>query len=320
MEQRVRTELGRIPGFADYRRKEDRRDDDKRIRVGIADTLSKQVDALTRLNAGLVEARNLTQISRIERAIGQIRLLGDRVRTATYGYGGLFTENSVDEQVLDQLRHFDLALQREIDALAALVTGLSSAGSTPTDADVAALNTEITRLSLLIDSRTQVVDTAKPHQDADVLSLLATNPPPPSSPLLSLALGDTFSVLGENYQTDAMMTLIDGDVRFHLARVGENKQGAGQWFLASSNPEVPSAFLVENETDPAAAQPMKSAAANVHSGKGKRDGVSAQYAFTANAGDDGAVSFSYVIGDEVRHMAGRRVNDIDVEVYGSATS
>jgi hypothetical protein len=313
MDQQVKSALERIPGYAGYRRKEDRRDDDKRIRNEIADALSTQVDTLTRRNAALVEARALTQVSRIERVIGQIRLLADRIRTATYGYGGLFSENSVDELVLDQIRQFDLALQREIATLAKLVT-------TPSDVDLEQLQGEVSRLGELVDARTQVVDTAKPHQDTKVLSLLDTNPAPEPSPLLSVALGDTFSVLGDNYQTDAIMTLVDGDIRIHMARVGENAEGAAQWFVASSTPEIPTSLLVEAADGTLPIQPMRSAAANVQSAKGKREGVSAQYSYTAGETPDGQVAFSYTIGDEARHLTGRRINDMDIEFFGAAHS
>lgn len=320
MDQRVKSALERVPGYVDYRRKEDRRDDDKRIRVEIADALSTQVDALTRRNAALVEARELTQVSKVERVIGQVRLLADRIRTATYGYGGLFSANTVDELALDQIRQFDLALQREIDTLAKFVAGLSNASSAPVDTDLDAIQAEVSRLGTLVDARTQVVDTAKPHQDAKVLSLLETTPEPQLSPLLSLGLGDTFSVLGDNYRTDAVITLTDGDTRLQLARVGENDQGAGQWFLASSTPEIPTSFLAEGETVIPAGQPMRPAAANVQSGKGRREGVSAQYAYNVEDAPDGAVTFGYVIGDEARQLTGKRVNDIDVEFYGAAQS
>ena len=320
MDQQVKKALERVPGYAGYRRKEDRRDDDKRIRGEIADALSAQVDALTQHNAALVEARELTQISRIERLIGQIRLLADRIRTATYGYGGLFSENSVDEPVLDQIRQFDLALQRETGTLAKLVTGLSNPGTTPPDAALAELQKEVSRLDALIDARTQVVDTAKPHQDSSVLSLLDTNPVPKPSPLLSVGLGDTFSVLGDNYQADAIMTLMDGDIRIHMVRVGENAQGAAQWFLTSSTPEIPTSLLVEAAAGTPPGQPMRSAAANVQSGKGKREGVSAQYSYTAAEPPSEATAFSYTIGDELRHLTGGRVNDIDIEYFGAAHS
>ncbi len=318
MEQQVKSALERIPGYAGYRRKEDRRDDDKRIRTEIADALSAQVDALTRRNAALVEARELTQISKIERLIGQIRLLADRIRTATYGYGGLFSQDSVDEPVLDQIRLFDLALQREVTTLAELVSG--HADPAPTVAELDAIQREVSRLGALVDARGQVVDTAKPHQDAKVLSLLDTNPEPPSSALLSVNLGDTFSVLGDNYLTDAVVTLIDGDIRIHLARVGENDQGAGRWFLASSTPEIPTSHLVEAEDGTPPIGAMRSAAANVQSSRGKREGVSAQYSYTIASSSDGEIAFSYIIGDEARYLVGKRINDIDVEFFGAAQS
>ncbi len=316
----MRTGLERIPGYAGYRRKEDRRDDDKRIRNEISDALSAQVDALTRRNAALVEARDLTQISKIERLIGQVRLLADRIRTATYGYGGLFSENTVDEPVLDQIRQFDLALQREVSTLVTLVDGLSNSISTPANSDLDTLQHEVSRLDVLVDGRAQVVDTARPHQDAKVLSLLDTIPEPKPSPLLSVEPGDTFSVLGDNYQTDAIVTLVDGDRRIRLARVGDNAEGAEQWFLASSVPEIPTSLLVQEDDGTPPGLVMRSAAANVQSSKGVREGVSAQYSFTAEGEPESKVAFSYIIGDETRYLTGKPINDLDVEFFGAAQS
>lgn len=320
MEERIGSLLRRVPGYTSYRQKEERRDDDKRVRVAIADDLGNLVDALSRRNAALVEARELSQISRIERLIGQIRLLADRVRTATYGYGGIFTENSVDESVLDQIRQFDLAFQRETDELSSIVGRISDAAATPAESDLDAVQTEIARLGLLVDGRAQVVQTARPHQDAEVLSLLETNAPPEPSPLLSVGLGDTFSVLGDNYRADAIVTFVDGDIRILLARVGEDDHALPRWFLASSTPEISTASLVERGGESELTLTMKSAAANVQSAKGKREGVPAQYAYAADDVADGGVSFGYIIGDETRHMSGRKVNDMDIELYGAAQS
>jgi len=318
MEERIGNVLLRVPGYAGYRDKEDRRDDDKRIRGMIADALVALVDSLTRRNAGLVEARELTHISRIERLIGQLRVLGDRIRTATYGYGGIFTENAVDEAVLEQIRLFDLAFQREIDQLGMIVAKVSGNAAMPVEEDLELLQSEISRLGLLVDARTQVVDTARPHQDAEVLSLLETNPPPAPSPLLAVGLGDTFSVLGDNYRTDAIVSLVDGDTRIQLSRVGENAQGVAQWFLASTAPELPTALLMELESDGEPAPSTKSAAANVQSAKGNREGIPAQYAYAADGDTDNTIRFSYIIGDESRHLAGQRVNEADIELYGTA--
>lgn len=318
MDERIGSVLLRIPGYAGYRKKEERRDDDKRIRVVIADELTGLVDSLTRQNASLVEQRELSRISRIERVVGKLRLLSDRLRTATYGYGGVFTENSVDEMVLDQIRQFDLAFQREIVELSKIVATVSNTVTPPTDADLETLESEISRLGLLVNSRSQVMDTAKPHEDAEVLTLLEENPPANVSPLLSVGLGDTFSVLGDNYRTDAIITLVAGETRLQLSRVGENEQGLAQWFLASTTPEIPTALLLERDTKGVPVAPMKPAAANVQSANGKREGVSAQYASAADGGTDGEITFSYSIGDESRYLTGRKVNDVDIELYGAA--
>ena len=122
MVDRLKDLLGRIPGYNGYRDKENRRDEDRRLRETIADTIVLSVDTLTSYNARLSADREFSSLSKVESLVGQIRLLADRIRTASYGYGGIFTERSVDEAALDQLRQFDLALQREAEGLASAVS------------------------------------------------------------------------------------------------------------------------------------------------------------------------------------------------------
>src|SRR5205807_2129346 len=70
---------------------------------------------LTDLQGELVRSHRLTDIGTIERLERSLRLFADRVRVATYGYGGLFSDRSIDERALDQLQAFDRALGDGLD-------------------------------------------------------------------------------------------------------------------------------------------------------------------------------------------------------------
>src|SRR5699024_8390400 len=129
LEDKITTLLHKVPGYSGYRDKENRRDEDKRVREAIAADIQQNMDRLTQYNADLSAAREFSSLSRLESLVGQVRLLADRIRTASYGYGGLFTERSVDEAVLDQLRQFDLALQNEANGIESKINTL--VGSMP---------------------------------------------------------------------------------------------------------------------------------------------------------------------------------------------
>jgi hypothetical protein len=315
MVDRVKDLLGRIPGYNGYRDKENRRDEDRRLRETIADSIVQSVDVLTAYNAQLSANREFSSLSKIESLVGQIRLLADRVRTASYGYGGIFTERSVDEAALDQLRQFDLALQREVQGLASAVSTLAS--SSPPNADHAgAVTEELNRLNLLFDSRTSVIDQARPTREAKVLDLLDTTPPPAPSPLLSVQKGVAFSVLGDNFLADATITLTTQDGPLQLIRVGQDDAGA-TWILGSGVSGVPSARLAEvADATQSSFQTTKPATATIVSEKGRQEGVAARYA--AQVGNDNTIELTLTIGDAPRTFRGNEIRDMDVEVYGAA--
>src|SRR5699024_9241959 len=145
------------------------------------------------------------------------RLLADRIRTASYGYGGIFTSQGVDSAALDQLRQFDTALQNETSSLAGLVEGLS-ASIPPGEEHIRAFIKELDRLDILFSARNDVVDTAKPSREQHVLDLLDTSEPEPPSLLLSVRRGDSLSILGDNFIANATITIVTNDGPLTLIR------------------------------------------------------------------------------------------------------
>lgn len=311
---RITNFLNRIPGYTGYRDKENRRDEDKRIRDAVASEITAQVDRLNQYNSELSAEREFTHLSRIEQLIGQVRLLGDRIRTATYGYGGIFTEREVDATALDQLRQFDKSLEREVTGLKDAIDRVTGS-MPPQDDDVKALNDEINRISRIFDARTSVIDEGKPSRDEQVLSLLEINEEKTPSPLLSVSKNETLSLLGDNFIANATMHLSTDEGAIKLVRVTEDQDGA-TWLMGSDITGVPSARLTESASETPGYQTMSRASAVVDSESGRQEGIAARYALRSGSGQD--VELVISIGDSARVYRGNEISDMDIEVYGAA--
>lgn len=304
----------RIPGYTGYRDKEDRRDADKAVRENIAGALVAQVDALTRYNADLSAARDFEGLAAIEPTIGQIRLLADRIRTASYGYGGLFGENDIDAGALEQLRLFDSAMLREVDNLTELVKTLTS--STPPNNDArSAVIEELNRLTTLFDGRGAVVENGKPSKDAEVVELLAIPENTEPSPLLQVTKGSALSVLGDNYIANGLISIKTDDGNIVLARVNDKQDGA-TWLLGSEVGGMNSAQVTEVTGESSSGyQTMVSGVADIDTGQGQETDVPVRFAYR-DLGDN-RVEFTLAFGDTIIVFAGSTIVDGDIEVYGS---
>lgn len=310
----IKSGLDKIPGYKGYRDKESRRDADKQVREAVAAALGVQIDNLTRYNADLSSARDFESLAALEPAIGQIRLLADRVRSASYGYGGIFSDTDIDANAIEQLRLFDSALLREVDALAVEVTKLTS--TTPPDGDARSrMLDEINRLSRLFDNRGSVVENGKPSEDEATLQLLALPEVVEPSPLLHLKKGDALSVLGDNYIANGIITLKTDDGNLLLARVSTDSEGA-TWLLGSSVPGMNSARLTEEAAGSGGFQTMVPGTASIDTGQGDEDGIPARYSYR-DLGDN-RIELSLAFGDTIKQFVGSTIVDKDIEVYGVA--
>src|SRR5687767_12069292 len=104
---RITSFLNDLPGYAWYRDKESRRDADKRLRDSIANQLAAIADRAERAGATLVQRRELDQSQSIEQLVRSLNHAANRIRSLSYGYGGIFSDTPVDERVLAQLFLFD---------------------------------------------------------------------------------------------------------------------------------------------------------------------------------------------------------------------
>ena len=123
MEQ-AKASMGGISGYVD---KELRRDADKRLRELIAGQLNEENQRLIAVQKQLLSNGGLRGLADIDQVIQKLQTLTDRIRTASYGYAGLFDAVKIGEVQLTALHQFDTALATEVTKISDGVTHLESA-------------------------------------------------------------------------------------------------------------------------------------------------------------------------------------------------
>ena len=119
--------FAKLPGIKGYREKELRREADKQVRDNLARRLESRRRKLTALQSDLLTSGGLLWMDDVERVVGRLQLLIDRIKTASYGYAPLWGLNRVKEDDLDRLIAFDQALAEEVGKLDEAIGTLESA-------------------------------------------------------------------------------------------------------------------------------------------------------------------------------------------------
>ena len=119
--------IKKIPGYKGYKDKELRREADKLLRMEVAGQLDDQRKRMSELQAQLVSQVQIEFLDDLDRAVMKIQLLIDRIKTASYGYAGLFDAVKVKEEQLDALYEFDNQMLDYVDDIAAELDKVASA-------------------------------------------------------------------------------------------------------------------------------------------------------------------------------------------------
>lgn len=327
-EERVSSWLGRVPGYSGYKRKEARRDEDKRVREELAREYGEYARRLAALQGELARARRVTEIAAIERLERALRLFADRLRTATYGYGALFSDRVVDERALDQLQAFDRALG---DGLAEVGTGVAALEGAVSGGDLTGparqLQTTIDALSRRFDARGQVVQTGQAQEGPAVAALFAAPGERQAHVASDLHFGDAVSISGADYLVQGRMEFHAGDDawRQYLLRDVETER----WLHVPPDTGEPMALLAVAASPPAEGEQVTldgttyrqagagEAAAEVVGEGGQATGRRARY--RRYGGPAGALLFIYDWGGGERQaLAGRALDPLEVNVYPKA--
>lgn len=102
--------LAKIPGFKGYIERGDRRLSDKILREKIADEFETLYQRVSSLQRDLISEGQLQYIDDLEASALKLRQFIDRVRTASYGYAGIFDAIKIKQEELDQVYQYDYAL------------------------------------------------------------------------------------------------------------------------------------------------------------------------------------------------------------------
>jgi hypothetical protein len=119
--------ISKIPGYHGYKEKENRRAADKLLREHLARELDEQRRRLVRQQQDLLESGGLLLVDDMERVVTKVQKLADKIRTASYGYAGLFDAVKAKEEELDALYEFDEDMLQHLQSIQAAVDALAAA-------------------------------------------------------------------------------------------------------------------------------------------------------------------------------------------------
>jgi len=154
--------MSRVPGFAGYKQKEQRREADKLLRLYVAQQYQEQLARLNNIQYAMTSrggVNALKSVAALERGVTKLRLLIDRIKTASYGYAGLFDAVKVDQDALDRLYEFDQAMLQGVEKVAGALDRLDEAAQAeaPTSAEADQVIAELGALNDTFSRRQNVI-------------------------------------------------------------------------------------------------------------------------------------------------------------------
>jgi len=117
---------GMIPGFKGYMDREQRRDADKMLRDTVANRYDEQLGRISNLQVQLISGGGIEYVDDLQDAATRLQRFIDMVRTAAYGYAGMFDAVKVNEAELAKLYQFDLDLMDKVSAVASAVDNVEA--------------------------------------------------------------------------------------------------------------------------------------------------------------------------------------------------
>lgn len=149
-----------LPLIRDYTDKELRREADRRLRQLLATELEQEKRRLYDVQKNLMRGGGLQYLDDADEAIQRLQTLIDQIKTASYGYAGLFAAVKIQEEQLDALHRFDVALAERTSTIKETVDRIETAAANQEGIGPAinAVNDSVTEFQRIFDSRSQVFD------------------------------------------------------------------------------------------------------------------------------------------------------------------
>jgi ubiquinone biosynthesis protein UbiJ len=149
--------LRKIPGFAGYQDREQRRAADRMQRSHIAETLTQERSRLDDVGAALLNKGGLQLMDDLDRVRSQFDRVIERVRHASEGYGGFFDAVRINEAELDRVYEFDLALLSQVSSIGEAITAVEAAESDTFADRLKSLDQQVKALDQKLDERTRTM-------------------------------------------------------------------------------------------------------------------------------------------------------------------
>ncbi len=305
--------LSAIPGYRGYRSKEDRRDADRRVREKVANSLNVLADRIQAIARSLADQRQIMAVGPVDEFAQSVRNLSIRISTATYGYGGLFSDRNVDDRALDQLRQFDESLLVDIEKIEANVEKVEQAHSSNLDLTGAARegSNSVNQLRRRFETRSEVIETAQPAAPESVASVISPSEPAKEPEIFNLHERDALTISGSNYIVDGRIDLQSGSDSIRLFRIDGNQK---LWLLAPATEAFMPALVNETagSADAGAEQTAVkgTGSAIVEGRKAKERPIS----LSIQRNDD-SVTLAIDWTGEVQRFEGKEIAFEDIEIY-----
>lgn len=323
--------LNAVPGYKGYRSKEDRRDADRRVRDHLVRVYGEQATRVERVARDLADQRRIMDVGPVDEFARAIRHLMDRINTASYGYGGLFSDRDIDERALDQLRLFDESMLTGVDQLDRPIRQLEAAHKENTPlSDIAREGRDVVRsISDRFNQRGEIVETGTPLPEQSVRAvLMLASPDDGPPPAYWLDDGDALTVFGDDLLIDARLDVAAAAQSFRLFRLsgGEVEEwlfvtGQGATPYGRLRPQAATAPMTGSDTISVGGTEFR-IGANI-AGQGELIGPAGvsgyrsvrAYRLTSTA-DENTIGVLLDWGNEQQAYIGSPVHPHDVEIYG----
>lgn len=242
--------LRRIPGYSGYKDKEMARDSDRALRNDIAQQLDKDATRVEAIQRTAAAERNVARVNELEPVVQGFRNAANVVRSLSYGYAGLFSDNPIDELALKQLRLFDEGLLIKVAALTSAVDGLEAG----TSGDAKVIAGEIAAFKAGLDVRGSVITQGRPAKPVKAFAPAAAtekafaegdNKAQEPVTLPDVSLGDAMSILGDDHLVEAVIDVDTGTSTERFIRL-DNKPQMWLW-LSTDRSHTPHKLLAIDE-------------------------------------------------------------------------
>ncbi|MCK4831312.1 MAG: hypothetical protein KAS81_01030 [Anaerolineales bacterium] len=117
----------KVPGLGGFMERNDRRAADKLLRETLSRRVEEQHRRIGDLQQQMMSGQGLLMLDDMERAQTSLVTFADSIRTASYGYAGLFDKVKINEEELSKVYDYDNGLFENVQDLTSALDNIQVA-------------------------------------------------------------------------------------------------------------------------------------------------------------------------------------------------